>query len=375
MSDTSTTGYSNTVTVEAGKLSISQERIHQNPQHDKPVDISTLLPNTLLSPASPNPCPSAPKLSANESLSLDYVRDLPDQRRNSAQSSAPAVTSSQDSAPEPSKTLRIPGTTLTLPNKPLAAYDYFQGCMAQVDRIRDTSRVKPRPKSTRLQSILIREHTRMASSRLDTHNRPVNQVADPSRVRTAAAARRTSLPQIPTTSLACSTTREQAPKGRPTSSRRAQTRKSQSQTTFLNEASPPKKHKRSAPSKRTPSKDDDLFWRDLPNFCPSSINAQLSILTARWMTRKPLDIDDQVDVKELHKLEYDVCRKLRLKPVQYLAIKRRFFIAKEQFSKEGRTFTKTEAQKVTNIDVNKSSQLWEAFNNAGWFDHKHFHTL
>ncbi|KAK4548403.1 hypothetical protein LTR86_011342, partial [Recurvomyces mirabilis] len=122
----------------------------------------------------------------------------------------------------------------------------------------------------------------------------------------------------------------------------------------------------------TPSKDEDFKWRDLPNYCPVANDAHLSTLTAQWSLGGPLDIRDQVDVKELHTREYEICRTLRLKPVQYLATKRRFFAAKVQFSREGRTFTKTAAQKVTNIDVNKSSRLWEAFNNVGWFDNQHF---
>ena len=39
-----------------------------------------------------------------------------------------------------------------------------------------------------------------------------------------------------------------------------------------------------------------------------------------------------------------------------------------QAYKDGKNFTKTAAQGVCAIDVNKASQLWDAFQKVGWFE-------
>ena len=48
------------------------------------------------------------------------------------------------------------------------------------------------------------------------------------------------------------------------------------------------------------------------------------------------------------------------------------FSAKVEYIRMGKSFTKTAAQTVTNIDVNKTSKLWEAFDRVGWWDEKWF---
>ncbi|KAK3671735.1 hypothetical protein LTR78_008468 [Recurvomyces mirabilis] len=367
-------------TIGAGQLHTPQEHLHHSFSHDKPFDPSTLLPNTLSPPASPN-FVLAPQPSVDEPLFPDTERDEADQplfdsqQSESARPSTSEATLRRHSTSEPSKTVRVPGTQIVLENKPLAAYNYFQGCMAQVERIRDATRKMPGLEGTRSKNILTRDpETRRALSRLDTFDKTLHRVDRPSRVTKTTITRRSipdrhqssepALPRVTTASPGRPDTPEHASKTRPASSRRSRTPKSQSQTDFLDNAFPDKKHKRSAPSKHTPSKEDDFKWRDLPDYAPSTTDAQLKSLTAHWSSGGPLDIDDQIDVEELHGREYDVCRTLRLKPVQYLATKRRFFVAKVQFLSEGKTFTKTAAQNVTNIDVNKSSRLWEAFNNV-----------
>ena len=59
--------------------------------------------------------------------------------------------------------------------------------------------------------------------------------------------------------------------------------------------------------------------------------------------------------------EYAVAGELRLHAQQYLANKRRMFGKRLWCLKSGKNFTKTSAQNACNIDVNKASKLWEAY--------------
>ena len=83
-----------------------------------------------------------------------------------------------------------------------------------------------------------------------------------------------------------------------------------------------------------------------------------------------LDLDKDPDRELLHPQELAVAAKLRLSCAQYLTNKRKIFRARLQTLKDGKNFTKTAAQGACAIDVNKASQLWDAFNRVGWFDEK-----
>ncbi|KAK5120055.1 hypothetical protein LTR85_006536 [Meristemomyces frigidus] len=132
------------------------------------------------------------------------------------------------------------------------------------------------------------------------------------------------------------------------------------------------KHKRAPPTKKV-AKEDDSTWRGLKDFCPpvSSLDTAPKPLKAQWKGN-PIDNSQEPDRDQLDPREYDLAAELRLRPVQYLANKRRMFIAKVQHLQNKKGFTKTAAQTVTNIDVNKTSKLWEAFDRVGWWDQAWF---
>jgi len=150
---------------------------------------------------------------------------------------------------------------------------------------------------------------------------------------------------------------------------RAQTTEEFHDRAFPTQAQP--KHKRAAPTKKVEGKEDDTTWRELPDYCPpvSSLGSAPKPLRVQWKGN-PLDISEEPDRDELHKAEYDAASELRLRPQQYLANKRRMFMARVRHLQERKNFTKTAAQNATNIDVNKTSRLWEAFDRVGWFDEK-----
>lgn len=129
----------------------------------------------------------------------------------------------------------------------------------------------------------------------------------------------------------------------------------------------PKPRTRAQPSKKV----DDA---PVPDFCPplSSLDNTTKELKASWTNNNRLNIDAEPNRDLLHPRELDVAAILRLRPDEYLQYKKRIFATKVAHMKEGKDFNKTAAQGCLPIDVNKSSRLWDAFNNVGWFDEKWF---
>jgi len=137
---------------------------------------------------------------------------------------------------------------------------------------------------------------------------------------------------------------------------------------FASPSSQSSKHKRAPPTKKTFTNDSE--WRTFEDYCPpvSSLDDAEKPLKVGWGKSATMDITSDADYSELHATEATVASELRLHPVQYLANKRRIFNEKVKKLQAGQGFTKTAAQNVCNIDVNKVSKLWEAFAKVGWFD-------
>lgn len=128
------------------------------------------------------------------------------------------------------------------------------------------------------------------------------------------------------------------------------------------------KHKRAPPQKslNKDTKDDD--WTKLddvsPDFHAILADPETKALRAIWRG-KPKDMDDDPDKDYLHPQELQLASVLRLPAKQYLANKRRFFLEKVACLRQGKNFSKTAAQQACNIDVNKTSQMHEAFERSG----------
>lgn len=81
----------------------------------------------------------------------------------------------------------------------------------------------------------------------------------------------------------------------------------------------------------------------------------------------PLSIHGQPYYNELHPVEASMASILRLSPVQYLRCKRTLILAARTLQLQQIPFTKSVAQKLCRVDVNKTSALWTAFGQLGWF--------
>ncbi|KAL1583003.1 hypothetical protein WHR41_08495 [Cladosporium halotolerans] len=135
----------------------------------------------------------------------------------------------------------------------------------------------------------------------------------------------------------------------------------------------PQARKRAPPSKHAPLKAEDKDWAKLPDYSPptSTLDHGAKPLKVTWKG-SPNDLRTDPEVQFMHPQEVEAAAELKLFGAQYLANKRRIFIAKVGCLREGKNFTKTAAQQACNIDVNKTSKLWEAYDKSGWFDREHF---
>ena len=119
----------------------------------------------------------------------------------------------------------------------------------------------------------------------------------------------------------------------------------------------------------------DLNYAILPDFCPpaSTLPANHKTFKVDDPSAKPLDLSEDPDRFEMHESEIALAATLRLNCASYLCCKRRLFASRVEALKIKKpTFKKTDAQKVCQIDVNKASKLWTAYDQVGWLDEKHF---
>jgi len=160
-----------------------------------------------------------------------------------------------------------------------------------------------------------------------------------------------------------------------TSPPKRRTPKARTYDDFVDSAFPTKesaaKHKRAPPTKKVES--ENVSWAELPDYAPPSndLDHNRKTLKVTWHGHA-LSLAADPDSSHLHEQELQVASTLRLTCAVYLTNKRKIFQARLQALKEGKNFTKTAAQSACKIDVNKASQLWEAFDKVGWFDAERF---
>ncbi|KAI9727362.1 MAG: hypothetical protein M1834_008433 [Cirrosporium novae-zelandiae] len=119
---------------------------------------------------------------------------------------------------------------------------------------------------------------------------------------------------------------------------------------------------------------DHTSFRSLPDYCPpvDTLGNNHNALKVDWKGGV-LDLSNDPDRDELHPAELKLASCLRLDCNLYLATKRRFFAERVRLLKTGKEdFRKTNAQGACNIDVNKASRLWTAYEKVGWLDRKWF---
>lgn len=128
---------------------------------------------------------------------------------------------------------------------------------------------------------------------------------------------------------------------------------------------------KAARARSTPHK-DDTDYSALPDFCPSISTLARSDkpLKTDWKGQA-LDLSQDPDRHMLSEAEVGVASTLRLSCAQYLCSKRRIFASRLECLRIGKEFRKTTAQQACQIDVNKASKLWTAFDKVHWFEAVH----
>lgn len=131
----------------------------------------------------------------------------------------------------------------------------------------------------------------------------------------------------------------------------------------------PQARKRAPPSK--PVVQDN--WLEISDYSPptETLDSMTMRLRVHWKGVAN-DLSSDPEIKHLHPQEVEIAQELKLPANQYLANKRRIFEARLKSIRERKNFTKTAAQQACNIDVNKTSQLYEAYEKVGWFEESNF---
>ena len=131
-----------------------------------------------------------------------------------------------------------------------------------------------------------------------------------------------------------------------------------------------------APHTRAPSikRPEDIHFESLRDFSPptASLPANNKSLKIEWSSHNPLDLSADPHRHLLHEAELALASTLRLSCATYLCSKRRIFLKLQEAHQAGKEFRKTDAQQACQIDVNKASKLWVAFEKVGWFDRSRF---
>ncbi|TQS33730.1 hypothetical protein Golomagni_05915, partial [Golovinomyces magnicellulatus] len=117
------------------------------------------------------------------------------------------------------------------------------------------------------------------------------------------------------------------------------------------------------PSRRASTIREDKDFMSIPDYSPpldSLPNRSSSLMKPDWRGQ-PIDLSGDEHVHLLHPDELMLAANLRLDCATYLTSKRRLFERRVECLRIGKAFRKTDAQQACNIDVNKASKLWTAF--------------
>ena len=133
------------------------------------------------------------------------------------------------------------------------------------------------------------------------------------------------------------------------------------------------------------------FW-NIQDFAPPLATLNLSenaLIPKHKPSILPLDLSGDQHVDQLHPAEQRLASTLRFGGQKYLLCKRQFFRGRVQTMRNARAtaeqrglnarqeelldrFTKTAAQQICNVDVNKASILYDVYKSVGWLKREHF---
>lgn len=117
-----------------------------------------------------------------------------------------------------------------------------------------------------------------------------------------------------------------------------------------------------------PNREDKNF-NSVADYTPPLSSLGNKSLKVDWKGNA-LDLSKDPYAYLLHPEELKLAANLRLDCATYLTSKRRIFESRREcfLRSPPKPFRKTDAQQACNIDVNKASKLWTAYDSVGWFE-------
>lgn len=141
------------------------------------------------------------------------------------------------------------------------------------------------------------------------------------------------------------------------------------------------KEAKSARAKSTKAQKSDNFT-DYPDFSPAWNAMQRPMehaVKAKDYGTHPLDLSSDPHRHLLHEAETELAQRLHLSGSKYLCVKRQLFeeyvkLLRHESDKQA-NWNKTAAQRVSNVDVTKTSVVWQFYHEIGWFEKQLFREL
>lgn len=126
------------------------------------------------------------------------------------------------------------------------------------------------------------------------------------------------------------------------------------------------------PSRRASTMREDKDFESIPDYSPpaSSLPSRAASLMKPDWRGQPIDLSNDPYAHLLHPDELMLAGNLRLDCATYITSKRRLFERRLECARIRKEFRKTDAQQACNIDVNKASKLWTAYEKVGWLNLK-----
>nr|POE53356.1 swirm domain-containing protein [Quercus suber] len=284
-----------------------------------------------------------------------------------------------------SPTVVVPGTTLVLPNTVDAVMTYYRDNLREIQALQRAQREAREPAACASADVYTRNQIEILNFRptfTDRKRKAATLVNDGlglselSIKRQRPVATRVSPP--PQKSRKAVATVASKPRKVVT------TPKARASSTFSDSSPQTIKHQRSGPQKKALWPELKMEeWRDADDYCPpidmnKPIGLKVPPATSTGTNSKktPAPWTDaemvKIDIDHLHPEELVLAKDFRVEPQAYLMTKRRIFAARVRALVEHQNWNKTCAQQAVQMDVNKASRFFLAYDAVGWFDEKHF---
>nr|POE93013.1 swirm domain-containing protein [Quercus suber] len=284
-----------------------------------------------------------------------------------------------------SPTVVVPGTTLVLPNTVDAVMTYYRDNLREIQALQRAQREAREPAASASADVYTRNQIEILNFRptFPERKRKASALVMDEAISAEFAIKR-QRPAATRVSPPPPKTRKPVATVTPKPKKASSTPKARASSTFSDSSPQTVKHQRSGPQKKALWPELKMEeWREADDYCPpismtESIGLKVPPATSNGTNSKktPAPWTDaemvKTDISQLHPEEVVLAKDFRVEPQAYLMTKRRIFAARVRALVEHQNWNKTCAQQAVQMDVNKASRFFLAYDAVGWFDEKHF---